>query len=96
MIGVSYHKSLRDLLWEFNEQPVSQATGLVEVGKVGVKGSQGARRFRVMAGERWELLFSPEPHIMNLDFVFVRFWTWGEYPRKRIRISTRLHARHYI
>lgn len=48
-MGIYYHKSLRDLLWEFNEQPVSQATGLVEVGKVGVEGPQSTRHFRVMA-----------------------------------------------
>ena len=51
-------KSLRDLLWEFNEQPVSQATGLVEVGKVGVEGPQSARHFRVMAGEKENCFFS--------------------------------------
>ena len=60
-MGIYYHKSLRDLLWEFNEQPVSQATGLVEVGKVGVKGSQGARLFRVMAGEKENCFLLPLP-----------------------------------
>lgn len=57
-MGIYYHKSLRDLLWEFNEQPVSQATGLVEVGKVGVEGPQSARHFRVMAGEKENCFFS--------------------------------------
>ena len=82
MIGVSYHKSLRDLLWEFNEQPVSQATGLVEVGKVGVKGSQGARLFRVMAGGEVGIAFLARTTYNALRFCICEVLDMGRVSTK--------------